>query len=151
MIVGPTTVDDIAAARAWPALAAEYEAEVRNEGLPPPTAKWDQYRHLEALELLHPFSAIIGSELVGFITVLAPVLPKYGIPVAMAESFFVAKAYRMTGAGVKLLAAAEAKARELGSPGLMVTAPIAGKLFEVLPRFGYREISRVFFKRITDA
>ncbi len=39
-----------------------------------------------------------------------------------------------------------AKARELGTPGLLVSAPMGGSLAEVLPRRGFAETNRVFFK-----
>lgn len=100
--------------------------------------------------MLHVFSAATDFDLVGFITVLAPVLPHYGVPVAVSESFFVAKAHRKTGAGLKLLRAAEDMARSLGSPGLLVSAPFAGDLFHVLPHVGYVESSRIFFKKVRD-
>ena len=35
----------------------------------------------------------------------------------------------------------------MASPGLFVTAPFDGDLFKVLPRVGYGEAARVFFKR----
>jgi len=43
----------------------------------------------------------------------------------------------------------EAKARTLGSPGLLVSAPFEGALFKVLPRVGYVEANRIFFKKVT--
>ena len=145
-----STVAAITGSLHFAALAAEYAAESAIEGLPPPAAKMDTYRHLEAAGALHVLSATDEGELIGFITLLAPVLPHYGIPVAVSESFFVAKAHRHTMAGLKLLCAAENKAKELGSPGLLVSAPFGGKLFELLPRLGYVETNRVFFKRVPN-
>ena len=69
---------------------------------------------------------------------------------AITESFFVAKVHRDSGAGLKLLRAAEQKARALGSPGLLVSAPFGGTLVQVLPRAGYTETNRVFFKGWAD-
>ena len=144
----PSSVAELSAAREFPALAAEYAAESAIDGLPPPSAKMETYRRLESAGMLHAFAAHSDGTLVGFITVLAPVLPHYGVPVAVSESFFVAKAHRGSGAGLKLLRAAETKARALGSPGLLVSAPFAGSLFKVLPRVGYVETNRVFFKKV---
>jgi hypothetical protein len=50
-----------------------------------------------------------------------------------------------------LLKAAEVKARELGARGLLVSTPFGGSLAAVLPRSGYRDANRVFFKRFIDA
>ena len=149
LTVASSTVAAIADAREFAALAAEYAAESAIDGLPPPAAKMETYRHLESAGMLHAFDARRSDALVGFITVLAPVLPHYGVPVAVSESFFVAKAHRGTGAGLKLLRAAEEKARTLGSPGLLVSAPFEGALFKVLPWVGYVETNRVFFKKVT--
>lgn len=133
------------------ALLAEYAAESAIPGLPPPAAKIDSYRELEARGLLHVLAAMHEGCLIGFLTLLAPVLPHYGIAVAVSESFFVARAHRSTGAGLKLLRAAEDMARRLGSPGLLVSAPYEGDLFKVLPRVGYAEANRIFFKKVIHA
>jgi GNAT superfamily N-acetyltransferase len=146
--VAASTIAALEAAPEIAALLAEYAAESAIDGLPPPAAKWETYRSLEAAGLLHVIGATVDGRLVGLITVLAPVLPHYGIPVAVSESFFVAADYRRTGAGLRLLRAAEDKARALGSPGLLVSAPFGGDLFRVLPRVGYAETNRVFFKKV---
>jgi GNAT superfamily N-acetyltransferase len=143
-------VADIEASPDFPALADEYAAESLIDGMPSPLARWPQYRALEAAGLLSVFAAKERDSLLGFISVLAAALPRYAEPVAMCESFFVAKAYRKTGAGLKLLRAAERKARDIGSPGLLVSAPYGGRLFEVLPRLGYAESSRIFFRSFTN-
>lgn len=152
MRVQPTTVAEISAAASFPALLAEYAAESSIEGMPSPNARMETYRELEAKGMLHVISAVNDDgELVGFISVLAAPLPHYGMSVAVSESFFVAKAHRGSGAGIKLLRDAEERARVIGSPGLLVSAPYAGKLFELLPRLGYAETNRIFFKRTVDA
>jgi GNAT superfamily N-acetyltransferase len=147
----PSTFLELEAAPEWPALLAEYAAESAVEGMPPPTGKMETYRALNAGGVLHVFAAWNDGALAGFIFVLAAPLPHYSVVTAVSESFFVAKAHRHTGAGLKLLRAAEDKAREIGSPGLVVSAPFAGRLFKVLPRCGYGEVSRIFFKKMTDA
>lgn len=38
----------------------------------------------------------------------------------------------------------ELTAREIGSPGLVISAPFAGRLFGVLPRCGYTETAGSF-------
>jgi|HubBroStandDraft_5_1064220.scaffolds.fasta_scaffold237774_2 GNAT superfamily N-acetyltransferase len=150
LVVGPATVAEIEAAPTIAGLFAEYADESLVKGLPAPSAKWGVYRGLEAGGLLFPYAATLAGELVGFITVLVSLLPRYSQPLAVAESFFVAGAHRKTGAGVRLLRAAETKARELGAPGLLVSAPFGGRLFEVLPRLGYAETNRIFFRSFDD-
>lgn len=148
-MIRPSTVAELEAAPTFQALLAEYADESAIEGLPPPAARMETYRHLECTGLLHVLAAWAGDTLAGFITVLAAPLPHYGRTVAVSESFFVAKAHRSTGAGLKLLRAAEVLAAKLGSPGLLVSAPYEGDLFKVLPRVGYAETNRVFFKAVS--
>lgn len=151
MEVAKSSVAEVMGADAFPALAAEYEAEALIEGMPAPAAKFEAYQALEAAGLLHVFAATVDGGLVGFISLLVASLPRYGRPVAMSESFFVAREHRKTGAGLRLLKAAENEARSLGCPGLLVSAPYEGDLFKVLPRVGFSECSRIFFKRLADA
>jgi GNAT superfamily N-acetyltransferase len=146
--VQDSSVTEIESAARFRRLAAEYAAESAIAGLPPPSAKRDAYLHLERSGLLHMISATRDGQLIGLIAVLMSTLPHYGVPVAVSESFFVSRAYRKTGAGLRLLRAAEEKASALGSPGLLVSAPFEGDLFQVLPRVGYRETNRVFFKSL---
>jgi GNAT superfamily N-acetyltransferase len=150
MNVQASSVSEIEAASNFDELLAEYANEATIARIPAPTPRMETYRHLESAGMLHVFSALSDGQLVGFITVLAPVLPHYGVAVAVSESFFVARAHRKTGAGLKLLSEAEAKAASLGSPGLLVSAPFGGDLFHVLPRVGYAETNRIFFKRVGD-
>jgi len=129
-------------------LFKEYEAESAIVGLPPISAKLDLYLYLEKNGSLTIFGAFLRDVLIGFVTVLAPVIPHYGIVVATTESIFVAKKYRMTGAGLKLLKAAEDHAITVGSPGLLLSAPKDGALMSLLPRLGYTETSRIYFRKL---
>ena len=138
---------ELETAATFPALVAEYLAESQTPGMPPAAVRFDIYRDLEAKGLLHVLATFAADRsLVGFLILLMSVHPKYGVGFAASESFFVARSHRAGGAGLKLLRAGEALARELGSPGLLVSAPFDGDLAKVLPRVGYRESNRVFFK-----
>ena len=127
----------------------EYAAESSISGLPHPSAKMDMYRQLVAVGALHVICAFKDETFIGFITVLTSIIPHYSTTVATTESFFVAKEYRSTGAGMKLLREAEAHAKEKGVRGILVSAPINGVLAEVLPHTGYTETNRVFFRRFS--
>jgi hypothetical protein len=135
----------------FPALAREYAAESAIHGLPPPDEKIASYRLIEQSGCFHCYGTFLGNLLIGFVAVLTPVIPHYGIAITVCESFFVGQAHRKSGAGIKLLRAAEAHAREARSPGLLVSAPYGGRLARVLPHLGYRETNRVFFKEMTGA
>lgn len=151
LTVAESTVAAIVEAPEFDALIDEYGRESSIPGLPKPRARIEQYLAYEQMGIMHAFSALQDGELVGFISLVAPVMPHYSVPLAVSESFFVASAHRKGGAGLRLLEVAEERARALGSPGLLVCAPFAGRLFNVLPRRGYRETNRVFFKGFHNA
>lgn len=146
------TIAGLQAAPNIGALLEEYAAEAANRSLPPPAARLPLYHVLEDSGQLAVITAHVGGELAGFVTVLASGLPHYdAITVAVTESYFVAARHRASGAGLQLLAEAEHVAAGMGAKVLLVSAPIGGRLEEILPRRGYREANRVFCKEVADA
>lgn len=143
-----TTLAEIEASQELDALLAEYAAESANDEIGAAAPQIDIYRGMEAAGLLHAFSARMDGKLIGFLFLLVPTLPHFGKMVGVAESYFVAAEYRKTGAGSLLRLAAEQMARERGAVGILLSAPIGGQLEKVAPHVGYRETSRVFFKRL---
>lgn len=131
-------------------LLEEYASESAIAGLPHPSAKVEMYKHLETIGVLHAIGAFLDNLFIGFITIVSPILPHYSARVAVSESFFVSKAYRKTGAGLKILREAENYAKTIGACGLLVSAPLGGNLAEVLPHVGYSETNRVFFRSLKD-
>jgi len=140
------TVDEFAQARNLDVLFAAYQRESSIPGLGPCNVQLDKYRQLEAAGALHTFVAYRGPDLVGFLSMIVTVLPHYGALVATTESFFVAEDARAGGTGMKLLRRAEDHARGLGAVGLLVSAPHGGRLAKIMPRAGYQETNRVFFR-----
>lgn len=144
--IRPTTVAELEALPYIYDFLDEYAAESAVKGLPHPSAKAESYKNLEATGIFHIFGAFTSGELIGYITVLVSVLMHFDQMVATTESFFVRKAHRKTGAGLKLLRTAEKFAREQNSPGLLISAPLYGDLCELLPLVGYAPTSCIFFK-----
>ncbi len=142
--------DDILEAPEFARLIAEYAAESKIEGLPPPNPRPEAYRHLEKLGFLHTFASLEGQELTGFIAMMTPPSLHYNVPLSVIESVFVCAAHRGV-AGILLLEATLAKARELGSPGLLVSVPMGSRVPELLVKMGFSQSSRIFFKRLCDA
>lgn len=130
-------------------LAEECAEEASIKELPPPVLGWDQYKAMEAAGAIYPMGAYLGTALIGIIFILSPDLPHYkGTRLAVTESYFVGNAYRKSGAGLKLLRAAETYAKEIGCAGILVSSPFDGDLAQILPRIGYRETNVVFFKNV---
>jgi GNAT superfamily N-acetyltransferase len=140
------TISQLEESPSFKSLLDEYAEESSIVGMPKHNAKMDMYRGLEAAGVIASFAAYVLDELVGFVVVLSPVLPHYGVTVSTTESYFVAKAHRSSGAGMELLRCAESHAKAIGSPGLLVSAPVGGALERVLPRAGYVQTNSVFFR-----
>lgn len=130
-------------------LVGEYAVESAISGLPHPSGKMVLYKVLETSGVLYASAAYFDARLIGFLVVLSSVNPHYGVCLSTTESLFVGREYRKTGAGLKLIRDAERVSREVGSPGLLISAPMGGDLAEVLPRIGYEETNRTFFKNPT--
>jgi|TARA_R110000803_G_scaffold209619_1_gene279632 GNAT superfamily N-acetyltransferase len=141
------SVDGLIECPEFPALLQEYADECPPKSGMPHTYNKATYKALEESGALQSFGAFgEDEELLGFVTVIITMLPKYTSLIGATESFFVASKHRKTGAGVKLLRAAEAKASEAGAFGMLVSAPSGGRLAEVMPKSGYEESDIIFFK-----
>lgn len=139
----------IATDKNFPAILEGYADESAMSGMPPPNCQTETYNQMYMAGFMYPLAAYNDdNELLGLMFMLCSELPHYGVKVATAESFFVLKEFRFTGAGAKLLKAAEELAVELGAKGVLMSSPTGGRLAEVLPRSGYTESNRVFFKSV---
>jgi len=105
------------------------------------------YKTIEKSGMVYTVGAYNENALVGFMTVMSPVNPHHGEIIAVVESIFVGKAYRSTGAGLKLIRAAEMRMKEVKAAGLFFSAPIDSDLSELLPKIGYVLTNQVFFKK----
>ena len=131
-------------------LHREYAQECALAELPPPDEKLASYALIEASGIFTIYGAFAEDALAGFVALLTPVIPHYGVSITVAESLFVGTVHRSSGAGLALIRAAERHARDAGSPGLLLSTPSGGRLELVLPKMGYRETSRVFFKGMSN-
>lgn len=130
-------------------LHRDYAKECAIAGLPPPDEKLAAYGAIAQSGVFTAYGAFIEDRLIGFMAVLTPVIPHYGIAIAIAESLFVGAAFRSSRAGLALIRAAERHAQDAGSPGLLLSAPTGGRLARLLPLIGYRETNRAFFKEMS--
>lgn len=146
------TVDDAFDSPVFAALCDEYRHESsRNPNPAGALPDREGYTRLVAAGLLYPLGVFAGETLVGFCAVIvSPVLHFGGVVMASTETLFIAKAHRSGCAGLKLLRAAESVAAQVGASGLYVSAPTGGRLERLLPRVGYHETNRVFFRSVKD-
>jgi GNAT superfamily N-acetyltransferase len=147
-IVRSITVAEAFDSPAFAALCDEYRAEsLRNPDLRGALPDREAYARLVDAGLLRPLGVFAGEELAGLCAVLIAPVPHFGGRViASTETLFVAQAHRAGGAGMKLLRAAEHVAAGAGAGGLYVAAPSGGRLERLLPRVGYHETNRIFYR-----
>jgi GNAT superfamily N-acetyltransferase len=144
------TVAELKRDISFPSMFSEYADECAIAMLPSPDEKMAAYDMIERSGVFQAYGAFSDAGvLLGFMALLTPVIPHYGVCIATMESLFVGREYRGSGAGLKLLRAAERHAEAAGCPGLLVSAPTGGQLAEVLARRdGYAETNRVFFRKL---
>ena len=140
------TVRDIEHAEGLDAVLAEYAAECAIAGLGNANPQFERYHMLEDAGVLYVIGAFNGDALVGFAAILVAPLTHFDCISATTESFFVVSSERRSGMGLALLREAELLAQEHGAVGLFVSAPTGGRLDAILPRSGYTETNRVFFR-----
>jgi GNAT superfamily N-acetyltransferase len=148
IIVRKSSVQEITHNPNFEAVAEEYRAECAHAGLPDPQEKLSLYFTLESSGVFHPYAAFKDGRLIGFMALFTAKIPHYGYAMAVTESLFVAAAERHTGAGTRLIRAAERHARAVGCPAILITAPVSGKLSQVLPKMKYAPTNTVFMKKL---
>lgn len=111
-----------------------------------PNVQWNIYQSLEDAGVLHCITSSTEDILTGFLLFIVSVMPHYGVKMASVESYYVDKSHRDTGAGLGMLRMAQEVAKSNGAVGFLSSAPIKGRLENILPRVGYRETNRVFYK-----
>lgn len=141
--IKPCTVTEIMARTD---LTDKYAEESKAAGMPPYKLQQQTYLAMEKSGALTALGAYENNELVGFVVLLTMIVPHYSVKMTMTESIFVAKYKRNSGAGLKLIRAAEHHAKEHESYGLLITAPCEGQLADVLPKMGYSHSRSVFLK-----
>lgn len=150
MLITQIKFDDLYNNSNFPKLIEEYAEECKIKGLPPINVKVETYRHYEAVGAVYIIAALNEELLTGFAIVLSPVMPHFSCLVSVCESIFVAKEFRNSSTGLKLIKECERHAKELGSPGLLVSAPVGSILEELLPKIEYEKTNVVFFRKFTD-
>lgn len=148
LVIRPCTYDDIAHGPQSGELLREYAEESAIAELKPYNPNDDIYRGMERMGLVHCIGAFKGEVMIGFLIFIVSVIPHFSRKSATAESYFVTAGERKTGAGIRLLRAAEKMARELGAECFMLSAPIGSRLERVLHGTKYRPTNVAFFRSL---
>ena len=128
-------------------LLAEYLAEIKaTTGRKP---RWEMYETLEKLGLLYTIVVSVDGVIGGFcLVVISPELTDEDAVTATCLSYFVAKKHRLGGVGIKLLAKAEAVAKEHNAKYIIVLSQIANDIGKLLSNKGYTALETAYRKEI---
>ena len=150
VVIRPCTVDEIERSESLPELLAAYAQESSIPELGEAFPDMTTYREIEARGMMMAIGAF-SPDLVGLATILIYGLPHYGgRRIASMESLFVMPSARRNGTGMRLLEATEQLARDIGAAGLLVSAPVGGRLDRVLARkTRCRKTNHIFFVGLT--
>lgn len=140
------TANDLLCHENFLPMVEEYAQESATKDMPKPNFAKEMYIGMESMGILKCIQAVDGEKLIGFMVLIATVIPHYSKVAVTTESLFVAKQYRKTGAGLRMIRMAEDFGRSIGAAGIFLSAPEGGKLADVAPRIGYEHASNVFFK-----
>lgn len=131
-------------------LIAEYADECSIPAIGEINPKPETYATLENSGIMHSFAAFDGVRMIGFATVLSPIMPHYSKRVATIESLFVAKTSRASGAGRELMQTVERFVKDLGCVGILYSSPVGGKLERLLEASkAYQRTNAVFYRSLT--
>lgn len=126
----PVSYSEILAAPNSIELIRSYAAEC---SVPDAKPQSTMYESMEKAGLLKCFAAYLSDQLVGFVSVLAVVMPHTGRLLVNGESIFVEPAQRSTGAGERLIVAAEKYADSVHAP-LTWLPRVGSQLDKILSR-----------------
>lgn len=144
------TLDELLQHKDFEGLVAAYAEECAMAGMPPPKPDLDMYARMEAAGLMRVILAEQGVELQGFAVVLVSTIPHYSEVLGVTESIFVARSARAGGTGWRLVKFIEKVVADEGAIGLLISAPVASRLADVLfAADDYGHTNVVFFKRFT--
>ena len=116
------SVEQIYAAPGFAEMVAEY-AKMADPDMPPPTYRKEDYLLLESEERLGVYVALHEDKVVGFVAVMRSYLPKVNTMVAITESLYVMRKYRIKGYGWRLIDAVEDFARINGLKHSFINIP----------------------------
>lgn len=116
---------------AWPDLEKEYAAECSIAMIGPIQPQPQIYDAMEKAGVLRCFGAYRNGDMIGFATVLIPVLPHYGKRPATVESLFVTKGERKGGTFARLRRAIKDGVRDV-SEVMLYSAPAGGAMEMIL-------------------
>ena len=125
-----------------------YADECAIDELPRPIPHLGSYHALETTGAFHLFGAYIEQKIIGFMSVVMPIMPHYSIRIATMESCYVVPEARPNGTGLKLIKHVEQHVVDNGCAGILMTAPAGSRLEKLLSRINYRHSNTVFFKKL---
>lgn len=128
-------------------IIAEYTTESGNPDLGNAMPSQKQYEQMERSEILNVIGAFDEDSLVGFVTVVVTMYPHFGKLVGSVESIWLRKDKRAGGAGLRLLKAAFANAKERGAVGCYLGARFGSRQHKLYERL-FQPMNVLFWKKL---
>lgn len=128
-------------------IIAEYTAESGNPDLGSAMPSQQQYEQMESSGILSVLGAFEGDSLVGFVSVVVTMYPHFGKLVGSVESIWLRKNKRAGGAGLRLLKAAFANAKERGAVGCYLGARFGSRQHKLYERL-FQPMNVLFWKKL---
>ena len=126
-------------------LLAEYAAECSISAVGPIDLHEPTYAALESSGAMRSFGAFDRGRMVGFSSVLTPVMPHYSRRVASPESIFAAKG--SGSAGRELMGALTQYAKDADCVGMLLSAPVNGRLERLMEADKrYERTNSIFYR-----
>lgn len=145
LTVRRVTPDEVASSPELDHLVSSYWEECANRSIGRPMPDIEQYRALAACNALSVSALFDEGKMVGFVSILAVRYTHFSKVCASIESIFLDQGYRHTGGGLMLLKAARDMAKDAGSCGLYISAPVGSKLERIARARRWRQTDSVFF------
>lgn len=132
--VSKASVADVFGRAEFHELIAEYAVECSIAEIGAIDPQQSTYQRMADAGLFQFFVATEDTRMVGLASVITSIIPHYNRPVGVVESLFVEKRCRQTHAGLKLMSAIDAYAKEKGCAATLYSAPAGGPLEKLLGR-----------------
>jgi len=148
MEIREITLDELVNDPSFEGLSREYHEESGNPDLGKARGDLDVYRKREAAGLLR-LAGAYGEDgnLVGWVSVFPTEHIHYSRPIAVLDTVFLSKRFRLGPAGLKLLHKAYGLAASVGADGIYMSAPAGSRLEKLLSRIS-KPKDVVFWKKL---
>lgn len=131
------SVEELCASPGFDEMMEEY-LKLSIKSMPTPIRSKEDYLQLEKANVLTIWCAVDAGKVIGFISCLLSKIPHYGVPIAVAESFYVREPWRNHGVGVRLIKMIERFASTENACAVFFSSPVGSNFGDILEKMHYK-------------